>query len=300
MKLLKKTAALLLCVVMIATAFSSCGEKEPPDITAYKAEFQALIEASAEVNDIFFGPGLAIYERDDASGDGNLKYDDSSAIYYGLIEDETYGTVFKFYDNNIKAYKYAAPIEKVPSAGIEGTLYFVGNGEIYYNDGEKVSVYSILETYQEKDKEIVYDETSPVYYDYVRLDCKYQTVESIKELAEKVYSANYLSSVYVTMFDGLLTEGSMIYARYMPDESGNTDFLLKSNRFEPFFEKQTTYDFSTMKSINPSTEDSILVSIEGYGTYIDTESASIKEGKITRNIRFVRDADGWRLDTPTY
>ena len=46
------------------------------------------------------------------------------------------------------------------------------------------------------------DDTSMARYVQVSGDCPYRTVADIKRAAEEVYSAKYLSSVYVSMFEG--------------------------------------------------------------------------------------------------
>ena len=56
---------LLVCVMLFgtATAFSSCSRA--PKIDDVRAELIALIEASYEINTIFFGGGLPVYDRND-------------------------------------------------------------------------------------------------------------------------------------------------------------------------------------------------------------------------------------------
>ncbi len=291
----------IVCAVLLLLCFQSCGSA--PALSDVQDEFKALIEASFEVNDIFFGEGLEVYDREVSSGDGNLKYDEESGLYYGFAVDESMGKVLKVYDSNGKKYVYAALSEKTPDSDIKSKLNVVllaSDTEVYYNNGTEICVYDVIDNYKEVAQEIVYEDNAPVYYDYVRLDEKYQNVDSIKELAAKVYSTDYLDSVYVTIFDGLLTDDNVIYARYMADESGNTDFLLKSNRFDPYFETQTTYDYSSMKIIKPSDSTSVNITITATGRYIDYETVEIKTGTFEKTLRFVKEADGWRLDTPTY
>lgn len=135
----------------------------------------------------------------------------------------------------------------------------------------------------------------------MRYDCKYQSVDDIKALASKVYSKAYLDSVYSTMFDGFAEDGiGLVRARYMNDESGQSTFFLKSNEFKPLFEKQTEYDYSTMKIVGSGKHGSVTVEMEADGKYIDYETLEVKTGRVKKQLKFVRESGEWRLDTPTY
>ena len=304
MKNLLRAVSMLLVSAMLLLGLSACGKytTPAPAFEDVKDEFIALMKASVEINDIFFGEGLPVYDRETASGDGSMTYDEPTGIYYIILSDAVYVSVLKYYDKAAKENRYAAVIEKeytadeVPSDGIS----FGEGGEVRLRKDGKITGYKLLDEYTEVEREIVYDEHSPAYYDFVRLDCPYQDVPSIKAAAEKVYSANYLEAVYVPLFDGYITTGQVLYARYMRDETGEHDFLMKSNRFEPYFSEQTTYDFSTMKMVKPSNGSMVNVEIEAEGNYIDAEQKKVLRGKLTKLIRFVKEADGWRLDTPTY
>ena len=46
---------------MMLPAFVSCSK--PPEYSEIEARFKELVEASYAINDIFFGEGLATYER---------------------------------------------------------------------------------------------------------------------------------------------------------------------------------------------------------------------------------------------
>lgn len=294
LKYLRAAALLLLCAVLCAPV-CACGKSSVPSLDEVKDEFTALIEASAEINDIFFGPGLPVYDRETSSGDGNALYDEATKTYYWLLDDDKLGTVIKVFDNETKTYFYltdgkpADPAVELLDAGTEYTAA----------DGSKHVFYRIR--YDEGERYYVYDENSPVYYDYIRLDCAYQTVNSIKKAAGKVYSAKYLESVYGVIFDGFMTDDTVVYARYMEDSTiEDGTYFLKSNRFEPYFETQTTYDCSTMKIVKPSTATRVTVEIEGTGRYIDREKLEVVTGKVTKTLVFVYEDEEWRLDTPTY
>ena len=285
----------ILVSLSILLFFSGCSSGAP-DLASVKDEFVALIEASAEINDIFFGQGLPVYDRETSSGDNNAKYDEETGVYYWTIPDETYTEVVKFYDKEGKKNRYAVEKENYGKAGDKA------GGASEYTlrlEGKDISC-MLLEDYTEPEREFVYDESSPENFDVVRVDCPYQTVAEIKEKASSVYSSSYLAAIYRTVFEGYKTEDRIVFARYMEDESGNGGYLLKSNQFEPFFDKQTEYRFDTMKIVEPSRSDSVNVEITAHGTYIDFDSAEKKTGEFQRVIKFVLEDGKWRLDTPTY
>lgn len=283
-KIFIRLSALALLSALVLT-LASCSS--PPALDEVRDSFVSLINASAEINDIFFGAGLPVYDRETSSGSGSALYDEATGTYYWIIEDEQLGTVVKYYDSAASAYYFV--LKKAEKDG-DGYVWHPEGGAYYY----KID-------YTEDTPEVVYDENSPVYYDYVLVDCEYQTVDSIKAAAEKVYSTDYLQSVYTIMFDGYADDnGGMIYARYMIDESGETDMFLKSNRFEPYFETQTTYDYSTMKIVSPSRSDYVNIELTANGRYIDYDTVEITTGEHTVTLAFILENGEWRLDTPTY
>lgn len=279
----------LLCIA--AVCFSSCAGK-PPELEDVREQFESLIRSSAGINDIFFGSGLPVYDRETSSGDGNASYDETSRTYYWLIEDKDLGTVVKYYPEDEKVYRYALKVYIKEGESAEGT-------EVY-TDGAGTFRLEELKDYKEVERELVYSDDSPKYYDYVRLDCPYQSVDQIKEAAEKVYSSKYLESIYTIMFDGMVVGNDMIYARYTPDESGKTDFLFKSNLFEPYFTVQTEYDFQSMKIVMPSRAEFVNVEITATGPYLNLETLEKETRTYRKILKFVLQDGQWRLDTPTY
>ena len=101
MKKFIKIAACLFALAIIAGNMVSCSN--PPALDDVKDEFIALIEASVEVNNIFFGEGLPTYMR--AEGDGNLIYLAEHKAYYTFITDGERSILkYKIGDD---AWKYA-------------------------------------------------------------------------------------------------------------------------------------------------------------------------------------------------
>ena len=292
MKKFIKIAACLFALAIIAGNIISCAN--PPALDDVKDEFIALIEASVEVNNIFFGEGLPTYMR--AEGDGNLIYLAEHKAYYTFITDGERSILkYKIGDD---AWKYA---EKTAEAG---------KGESIYTDSEGNFYYPI--EFDESQYEYVYGEGADENYDYVRMDCEYQSLEAIQKLAESVYTQGYLKGdnykegdmayggVYAAMFDGFTMGTEIVYARYRIDDSIDGFYLLKSNQFEPYFTEHKTYDYSTMKIVRPSKAEHVNVEIVANGRYLDYENFEVKTGEHTVTLTFVFENGEWRLDTPTY
>ena len=291
-KILIRSISLCLALIAAVPFFTSCSN--PPELDSVKDTFVALIEASVEVNNIFFGAGLPTYMR--AEGDGNLIYLEEHKAYYTFITDGERSILkYKIGDD---AWKYA---EKTAEAA---------NMEAIYKDSEGNFYYPI--EFDESQYEYVYGDDSDEHYDYVRVDCKYQDIESIQALAESVYTQGYLKGenwkegdlgyggVYAAMFDGFTMGTEISYARYRTDDSIDGFYLLKSNEFKPYFEEHKTYNYDTMKIIKPSRADLVNVEITATGRYIDYENFSVVNGEHTVTLTFVKEGGEWRLDTPTY
>ena len=292
MKKLIKIAACLLSLVILAGNMVACSN--PPELDDVKDEFVALIEASVEVNNIFFGEGLPTYGR--VEGDGNLTYLAEHQAYYAFITDgERLILKYKIGDD---AWKYAVKTAEAM------------NAESIYTDSEGNFYYPI--EFDESQYEYYYDSESPTNYDYVRADCPYQNLESIMALAESVYTQSYLKGenyseedmgyggVYAAMFDGIALGTEISYARYRIDDSIDGFYLLKSNEFKPYFEEHKTYKYDTMTIVKPSRANLVNIEITAVGRYIDYENFSVVTGEHTVTLTFVFEGGEWRLDTPTY
>lgn len=282
-------------IASLLLSVPSCSSN-PPELETVRDEFISLIEASREVNDIFFGAGLPVYDRESSYTEGNATYDEEHKVYYWIIELED-KVVVKYYDGETKKYVF---VERDGKREGESEVY--SKGEYYYYASD----------YTESESEFIYSDDDPQNYDYVRFDCKYKSLDQIKELAESVYSREYLvgkdykegdmgyGGIYSVIFDGVAAGSEIIYARYTESSKDGGLFLMKSNKSEPFFEKQTEYDYSTMKIVMPSNETLVNVEIVANGRYIDYEAGEQVNGKHTVTLTFVWQGNAWRLDTPTY
>jgi hypothetical protein len=90
--MIKKLLASALVIILTAFAVSSCGGGAP-ELSSVKDELVGLIEASYEINDVFFGEGLPTYERGGDYDKEYRLYDDVSAefdYYEYVTEDAAY------------------------------------------------------------------------------------------------------------------------------------------------------------------------------------------------------------------
>lgn len=354
---MKKILCLLLCLCMMLPAVVSCSKA--PEYAEIEDRLKELIEASYEINEIFFGLGLATYERvTDPRASTKTYIDEEHDVryYYFVIPDPTLGNVIalrqatmtkKFEDSETgKTYYYyeafdrtygkimvVSPTEEksfcmqLLDAPIEGSEpYYVNEektvygyvledysfeqmvylkaedrekvGELYYHDEENGIYYYQIKGYVEPSYETYYTDSDPYDYDYVRNDTGYLSVIEIKEAASRVYSAEYLESIYETMFDGAagITENSEIltarYMEYTDPDTGEVR-LMKSNTFEPLIKEKRLYDFSTAKIVRPKNGKYVTIEIESYLESTPDDRLTVKLG--------LKLQDGeWMLDSATY
>ena len=211
---------------------------------------------------------------------------------------------------------YRDSAETAIPAGLVGHKFEDGDGDVLstLSVGEEI-LYSLptggcyygLTGYREPVFEYEYDENDNEFYDVVRLDGEYLTVASIKAAAEAVYSADYLSAVYSSLFDGIRTDFSdssstVLLARYIEEAGANGGpiYLRKSNVTDPLFTEQRTYDYDTMEIAKPYSADRVNVTVTAHGTYYSAETLSVENGPHTVSLSFVLENGTWRLDSPTY
>ena len=180
-------------------------------------------------------------------------------------------------------------------------------GDLIYKTSEGVCYYALGESYIEPTFDYEYDEKDNEFYDVVRVDGTYMDISSIKAAAEAVYSLDYLTDVYSSVFDGIRSDytdssSSVLLARYIEEasEDGGTPYLRKSNVVEPLFTEQRTYYYDTMQIVKPYNTDRVNVTIEAEGTYFSSETMKVETGRHTVRLSFVLQDGAWRLDSPTY
>ncbi len=355
---MKKFLCLLLCCMMLVPVLASCSKA--PEYAEIEGRFRELVEASAEINHILFGTGLATYERvvDPRSSTKLFTDEKTGAQYhYYQIEDSEKGEIIAFrqayttkiHEEGTNKYFYyealdptygkilvinsvdtaediclqilTAPKEDVEPyythsedgwygyllenfsyqkdeyAYVEAENEPRAGAEPYYRNEAKGRYYYLLSDYTEPTYESFYDEDDLSDYDYVRLDEKYRSVEEIKEAAAKVYSAEYLESIYETMFVGTAAADSSVRgqtARYIEyaDEDGAIS-LRKSNTVKPLITETRVYDFSTAKMVRPSNGKYVNITVDSYLPSKPDEILNVRLSMILQ--------DGvWMLDSATY
>ena len=288
---MKKILCLLLCLCMMLPAFVSCSK--PPEYSEIEARFKELVEASYAINDIFFGEGLATYERvyepistlKILTQQNPENSEEQIRFYYYEINDPTMGRVIAFRSSYLLPYEY---VQVLTAPDATRTAYYEKNGVYAY----------LLSDYVEPTYPLYYDDSDPSDYDYVHTDSGYLSINQIKEAASLVYSAEYLNSIYLTMFDGAagVTEDSQILsARYMEYTDPDTGevWLMKSNTYQPLVTEKRLYDFSTAKIVRPKNGQYVTIEIESYLESKPEERLVVRLGLRLQN-------GEWMLDSATY
>lgn len=155
---------------------------------------------------------------------------------------------------------------------------FFGVGEPTYKRDSNIS-----------DKKMIYQGLGQSQYEYFMENSKFLTVDMMKTAAEKVYSDEYIASVYETAFDGVSLDGGVAYVRYYED----ADWIYQSTYVTPLIENERMYDYSSMEIVKPSNASYVNVQIDSY-TLNDPENVS------TITLSFIYENGNWYLDTPTY
>lgn len=155
-------------------------------------------------------------------------------------------------------------------------IFFGAGLPVYYRDNEL------------SDRLGVYFNDEIVGYNRVIEGTSYLTVDSIKQKAERVYSSDYLSALYETAFDGVMTGNTSAYLRFYDD--GN--WLYQNILATDFELAERIYDYSTMEIVKPSNNEYINIRIESY-----TLENDIRE---IVNLSFIYENGSWYLDSPTY
>ena len=278
---------------MLIPCFASCSN--PPEYVEIEERFCELVEASGEINMIFFGEGLETYERisdpissmkviteEKTADDGSVE---KTYHYYYPIPDKNYEKLYA-YRKNLEPYVYLSVVTKPDKTKTA-----------FWSDEESFLYAYEVEGYEYKKPEMYYDSTDPEYYDYVRHDCKYTSIAQIKAAAEKIYSKDYLESIYEMMFIGSASDVEYVddaTARYIEyaDDEGNIS-LMKANDSKVFINEIRQYDFSTAKIVKPANAEYVTIEIESYLPSKPTERLTVKLSMILQ--------DGeWMLDSATY
>lgn len=270
-------------------AFTSCGKA--PEFVEIEARLRELIDASYEINDIFFGCGLPVYERVYDPRETTevivekIDEENEKRTYYYEINDKELGRVIAYRSSFLDAFSYVQVVKEKDE-----------NRTLVYEDGN-VFAYA-LENYEEPKYDFYYSKNDPEGYNYVTAGSKYQSIEQIKAAAETVYSMDYLESLYEYQFDGTVVKSGETLtsntARYMEyqDEDGVVT-LMMSNTYEPLVTEKRIYDFSTAKIVRPKRKDFVTISIDSY-------LESKPDERLTVKLTMILQDGVWMLDSGTY
>lgn len=177
-------------------------------------------------------------------------------------------------------------VELIEASYAINDIFFGAGLETYARDGEFATEHRI------------YDELSDGYdaYEIVTENAGHLDVESIKEAAEKVYSADYLKGIYTMAFDGYAdtNTGAVTTARYLMDNYRLLRYAMgEEDSFDFLDGRQRRYDFDSMEITRPSRASHVNVSIDSY--LIGDEDSMLNV-----TLRFVLVNGEWYLDSPTY
>lgn len=322
----KKLIAVIISVSVVLVALitvlivRAVIKNRPPELDEVRDRIEELIEGAREVNEIFWGEGLPTYPRVyrtlvafEVYADGNSfttqcpagqTEDDAKDFYYYVFPDDTHGTVIAYQyvwrerESGGNSYTFTDMQSGVLLTGEYDEYRYAkqtdthGEGCFYCSEGGKH--YELLEEYTPHT--FFYESTDEKYYDYVREDSGYLSVDDIKAKAELVYSAEYLSSIYQSLFDGIMvSEGAhgMLYARYRDKEIDGAYYLIKSNQQEGYELGYRVFDYSTMKMERKSNASFITVSME---TYLRGK----EDERVTVRLSFALENGQWFLASPSY
>ena len=245
-----------------------------------------LIEKSYEANDLLFGDGPECYERI-YDPKKNMKYqetEDGLRYYYFYIEDAELGTILAY---RTKAYGNEYTYLSVCDAKKEGAEAVYSDGKSYY--------YEIDYTYV--DPEVYYDDF-PEDYDIIKVDGDIKSIAEMKTVLEEVYSAEYLNSIYETLFTGVMVsddaDSGLQKARYIEYENDDGQiWFMKSNTYTALITEKRIFDLSTATVARGSTKERVRVEVESY-------LESKPDERLTVIINLALQDGEWYLDNGTY
>lgn len=120
---MKKTAIslILAIVLMISTLCTVSCSGKAPELEDVKERFIYLIEGSKEINTLYFGSGLPVYERETLlSNKKGVYYDDIYTTYERVMENSRYLTVDEIKERSEEIYstEYLAAMYETAFEGV--------------------------------------------------------------------------------------------------------------------------------------------------------------------------------------
>ncbi len=178
----KAIVSLILITVLIVSALSavSCSGKAPK-LDDVKERFIYLIENSKEINTLYFGSGLPVYERDTLlSNKKGVYYDDKYTTYERVMENSRYLTVNEIKERSERIYS-TEYLKAMYETAFEGVMTGSSSAYIRFYESENWLYQNLYATDFEL-SERIYDYSSmkivkPSNGEYVNITIDTYTLE---------------------------------------------------------------------------------------------------------------------------
>ena len=149
-----------------------------------------------------------------------------------------------------------------------------------------------------------YDSNDTTYGKYREADLAhleelgFSTIEELKTLTEKTFSASYSELIYSTVLSSM-TDGTSIIslARYYQAtdaETGAPTHIMVQSKYTVLFKDSIAYDYNSFKVVG-SKGEKVYVTVDATVTRADGATQ-----KTTVTITLFEEEYGWRIDNPTY
>ncbi len=154
-KLICRIFASVICVILLCSALclTSCSKK--PKIDDVYDRFVQLIEESRELNVIFFGAGVPVYEKDSLLADRRDVYFAYTKSNFDIVmENSKYDSIeaIKKKAESVYSTNY---LNAIYETAFDGVLYDGGSFLRFYSEGDKFYQNSGINIYELEDR--IYD-----------------------------------------------------------------------------------------------------------------------------------------------
>ena len=178
----KAVLSIILAIVLIITALCavSCSGKAPK-LEDVKERFIYLIEGSKEINTLYFGSGLPVYQRDTLLSDKKgVYYDDKYTTYERVMENSRYLTVNEIKERSERIYS-TEYLKAMYETAFEGVMTGSSSAYIRFYESENWLYQNLYATDFEL-SERIYDYSSmkiikPSNGEYVNITIDTYTLE---------------------------------------------------------------------------------------------------------------------------
>lgn len=147
-KLICKCLAFALCVALLCSVLclTSCSKK--PNVEDVYDRFVYLIEESEELNTLFFGAGVPVYDRDALISDRREIYFGYTKSNYDIVMENS-----KYYSIDLMKQKaesiYSTNyLNAIYETAFDGVLYDGGSFLRFYSEGDKLYQNSSINIYE--------------------------------------------------------------------------------------------------------------------------------------------------------